>query len=61
MADWSSRIRDFAISERLNAHIRWQIRNLRERRRRTHRSGASGANSEAVPGPVQFQVRMREA
>eukprot|EP00969_Alexandrium_andersonii_P312617 13812267-Alexandrium_andersonii.AAC.1 len=28
--------------------------------RRTHRSGASGTNFEAVPGPAQFQVRAPE-
>eukprot|EP00969_Alexandrium_andersonii_P172548 7627668-Alexandrium_andersonii.AAC.1 len=38
----------------LEPHFRRQIRNLRERRRRTHPSTASGVNLEAAPGPAQF-------
>eukprot|EP00969_Alexandrium_andersonii_P154370 6823757-Alexandrium_andersonii.AAC.1 len=41
--------------------IRDRIRTLREKRRRTQPSGASGTNFDAVPGPAQFQVRMPEA
>eukprot|EP00969_Alexandrium_andersonii_P339763 15019586-Alexandrium_andersonii.AAC.1 len=35
--------------------LRRQIRHLREKRRRTHPSRASGTDFEAVPGPAQFQ------
>eukprot|EP00969_Alexandrium_andersonii_P196743 8691862-Alexandrium_andersonii.AAC.1 len=34
---------------------------MREKQHRTHPSGPSGTLFEAVPGPAQFQVRMREA
>eukprot|EP00969_Alexandrium_andersonii_P158546 7004812-Alexandrium_andersonii.AAC.1 len=55
IADWSLRVGDFATSDPLEARIRGQIRNLCEKRRRTHLSGASEANFEVVPGPAQFQ------
>eukprot|EP00969_Alexandrium_andersonii_P089420 3947082-Alexandrium_andersonii.AAC.1 len=32
-----------------------------QKRRRTHPSGGSGTNVEAVPGPVQFKLRTPEA
>eukprot|EP00969_Alexandrium_andersonii_P195951 8656994-Alexandrium_andersonii.AAC.1 len=38
-----------------------QIRNLRERPRRTQPSGASGINAEAVSGPAQLSLRTPEA
>eukprot|EP00969_Alexandrium_andersonii_P038332 1679139-Alexandrium_andersonii.AAC.1 len=44
-----------------NSTSRRQIRNLREKQRRTDPSGASGTDFEAVPGSAQFQVRTREA
>eukprot|EP00969_Alexandrium_andersonii_P278944 12328251-Alexandrium_andersonii.AAC.1 len=37
------------------------MRHLREKRHRTHLSGAPGTNFETVPGPAQFQVRTRDA
>eukprot|EP00969_Alexandrium_andersonii_P361406 15457479-Alexandrium_andersonii.AAC.1 len=55
IADWSSRSRDFVPSDPLEARFHGQIRNLREKRRRTHSSGASGARFETAPGPAQFQ------
>eukprot|EP00969_Alexandrium_andersonii_P019128 835251-Alexandrium_andersonii.AAC.1 len=53
--DWSLRLSEFATLDPLNARVPGQIRNLREKRRRTHPSGASGTYVEAVPGPAQFQ------
>eukprot|EP00969_Alexandrium_andersonii_P135935 6014054-Alexandrium_andersonii.AAC.1 len=52
---------DFTTSGPLTPRLRPRIRNLHEKRRRTHPSRASGTNFEAVPGPGQFQVRTREA
>eukprot|EP00969_Alexandrium_andersonii_P257259 11373743-Alexandrium_andersonii.AAC.1 len=37
------------------------FRGQREQWHRTHPSGASGTNSEAAPGPVQFKLRSPEA
>eukprot|EP00969_Alexandrium_andersonii_P345866 15288549-Alexandrium_andersonii.AAC.1 len=55
LADRSSLLRDFATSDPVRERFRRRIRNLREKQRRTHPSGASGTDFEAVPGSAQFQ------
>eukprot|EP00969_Alexandrium_andersonii_P147857 6536708-Alexandrium_andersonii.AAC.1 len=58
---WRLRVGDFATSDPLKARLRGLIRNLREKCHRTHPSGASRVNFEAVLGSEQFQVRAPEA
>eukprot|EP00969_Alexandrium_andersonii_P293530 12974822-Alexandrium_andersonii.AAC.1 len=47
IADWSSRVRDFATSDPLEARFRRWIRNLHETCSKTHPSRASGDDFEA--------------
>eukprot|EP00969_Alexandrium_andersonii_P001153 52355-Alexandrium_andersonii.AAC.1 len=54
IADWTSRVHDFATSDALDRPFGRRIRNLHGQLRRTHPSRASGAEFEAVLGPAQF-------
>eukprot|EP00969_Alexandrium_andersonii_P130993 5792642-Alexandrium_andersonii.AAC.1 len=47
--------REFATLDALNPRIRWRIRNLRDKWRIIHRSGASEINFAAGLAPAQFQ------
>eukprot|EP00969_Alexandrium_andersonii_P276813 12235861-Alexandrium_andersonii.AAC.1 len=49
------------MSDPLNLCFRWPSWNLRQRRCRTHPSGALGANSEAALGAAQFMLRTQKA
>eukprot|EP00969_Alexandrium_andersonii_P134172 5934589-Alexandrium_andersonii.AAC.1 len=52
LADWSSRVRDFAASDPSDHSVCPWIRYLHAKRHRAHPLGASGTNFEAALGPA---------